>query len=143
MGKQFFFWFLDWVLDRLDEASTWRAIIIILGLVGVNIKPEAQELIVQAGLLLFGGIHLMPDKFDTFSKLKPDRTAKDSTPTCIDTKPTSEERYNRFKQAVDRAEQRFNPVEESKVPNESGLKSVRNETVVKSGDDFPSSGWNG
>jgi hypothetical protein len=87
----------------------------------------------------------MPDKFDTFSKLKPDRTANDSTPASIDTEPTSEERYNRFQQSVDRAEQRFNPVEEPKVPTESESKSLWNKGDVKSksGDDFSSSAWNG
>ena len=143
MGKQFFFWFLDWILDRLDEASTWRAFIIILGLVGVTIKPEAQELIVQAGLLLFGGVGVLPDNFNTFGKFKPDRTTNNPTPNHIDTEPTSEERYNRFQQSVDRAEQRFNPVEESKVPNEIRPEVSRIERTNKSGDESTSSGWNG
>jgi hypothetical protein len=45
---------------------------------------------------------------------------------------------------VDRAEQRFNPVEESKVPTESKFKSLRDKgNDVKSGDNSTSSGWNG
>lgn len=39
---------MNWLLNRLKEKSTWLGIFTMLGLFGMKIKPEFQELIIQA-----------------------------------------------------------------------------------------------
>jgi len=48
----------------LGEASTWRAIIVIITLIGVQLDPEQTEAIVKAGAALFAA-------FGLFFKRKP------------------------------------------------------------------------
>ena len=45
---------LQYILDRLTEASTWRGIILMATAVGINISPDMQTAIVSAGLAAAG-----------------------------------------------------------------------------------------
>lgn len=43
---------MNWIIGRLKERSTWTAFILLAGIAGVKIKPEMQQLIIEAGLAL-------------------------------------------------------------------------------------------
>lgn len=45
---------MDYLLNRLTEASTWRGIVAIITACGVTISPEQIEVIVAGGLALMG-----------------------------------------------------------------------------------------
>jgi hypothetical protein len=49
---------LNYLLDRLNENSTWRGILLVLTAFGVSVTPEHQETIVAAGLGLVGAINI-------------------------------------------------------------------------------------
>lgn len=49
---------MDYVLARIKEPSTWRGLIAVLGLVGVNIAPEIQAQIISTGVALYGIIQI-------------------------------------------------------------------------------------
>jgi hypothetical protein len=40
----------------LKQESTWRGLILVATIAGVNILPEQQETIISAGVILFGVI---------------------------------------------------------------------------------------
>ena len=46
--------FKTYVVNRLKEASTWRGIFMLLTALGLNIAPELQDSILQAGVALVG-----------------------------------------------------------------------------------------
>ena len=57
MLKQFF-------INRLKEQSTYRGIIVILGIFGVSIEPEKSEAIIAACIAMYGVAEaFFPDKF--------------------------------------------------------------------------------
>lgn len=43
-----------YVVNRAKEASTWRGIFMLLTALGLNIAPELQDSILQAGVALVG-----------------------------------------------------------------------------------------
>ncbi len=45
---------MQYIIDRLKEASTWRGIFMLLTALGLNIAPELQDSILQAGVALVG-----------------------------------------------------------------------------------------
>ena len=45
---------MDYIIERLKEASTWRGIIAFLTGIGVVISQELSEAIIAAGLSLMG-----------------------------------------------------------------------------------------
>lgn len=47
---------MQYILDRLKEASTWRGLVLIATACGTAISPEQQEAIVTVGLLVAGMI---------------------------------------------------------------------------------------
>jgi hypothetical protein len=55
---------VDKIGISLGEASTWRAIVVIITLIGVQLDPEQTEAIAKAGAALFAALGL-------FSKRKP------------------------------------------------------------------------
>ena len=66
--------------NRLREASTYRGIIVLLGIFGVSIEPEKGDAIVAACIALYGvAAAFFPDKFGT-QEVKPDPPAKVTTP---------------------------------------------------------------
>jgi hypothetical protein len=40
---------MEWIIERLKEASTWRGIVTLLGAIGISISPE---LVNQIGLVV-------------------------------------------------------------------------------------------
>ena len=48
--------FKTYIINRLKEASTWRGIFMLLTALGLNIAPELQDSILQAGVALVGVI---------------------------------------------------------------------------------------
>ena len=44
---------MEWLLNRLKEPSTFRAITVVLTLVGVNLNPEHIESILTVGGLFY------------------------------------------------------------------------------------------
>jgi hypothetical protein len=49
---------LNYLLDRLNENSTWRGVLLILTALGVSLSPSHQEAIVAAGLGIVGAINI-------------------------------------------------------------------------------------
>lgn len=45
---------MQYIIDRLKEASTWRGLILIATALGLNLAPAMQEAIVTAGIGLAG-----------------------------------------------------------------------------------------
>lgn len=45
---------IDFILDRLDEASTWRGFIALLTATGIVLSPEQADAVVASGLALIG-----------------------------------------------------------------------------------------
>jgi len=53
----------DYLVSRLQEASTWRGLVLIATACGAPLCPDQQEAIVTAGLLVAGLIGAaVPDK---------------------------------------------------------------------------------
>lgn len=52
----------DYVITRLQEASTWRGLVLVATAFGAALSPEQQEAIITVGLLVAGLIGaLLPD----------------------------------------------------------------------------------
>jgi hypothetical protein len=49
---------LEKLLVRLQEASTWRGLIVIASIVGWSTSPENQEIIISAGVGLIAAIEV-------------------------------------------------------------------------------------
>lgn len=50
------------LLDRLDERSTWRAIVALLTLAGIGLDPEQSEAIIAAGIAIGAALEaLLPE----------------------------------------------------------------------------------
>ncbi len=49
---------LDYILDRLDESSTWRGIIMLATAIGVKLDGEQTNTIIAAGLSLVALINI-------------------------------------------------------------------------------------
>lgn len=45
---------MDWILERLNEASTWRGITALLTAAGIAITPEQAAAITAAGMAVIG-----------------------------------------------------------------------------------------
>lgn len=68
--------FAKFIKNRLREASTYRGIIVLLGIFGVSIEPEKADAIVAACIALYGVLAaFFPDKFGA-QEVKPDPPAK-------------------------------------------------------------------
>jgi len=50
---------IETLLEKLNENSTWRGLILIATAVGVKIEPELQEAILVVGLGLVGLINVI------------------------------------------------------------------------------------
>lgn len=54
---------MQYIINRLKEASTWRGLILLAAAFGLHIAPELQEAIVGAGIGTAGLIGaVFPDK---------------------------------------------------------------------------------
>ena len=54
-----------YLLNRLKEPSTMRAVVLVLTLFGVSLSPEQQDAIVVAGVSLIAALGLfLPDKIE-------------------------------------------------------------------------------
>lgn len=47
---------MQYILDRLKEASTWRGLVALLAAFGVTISPEQSEQVIALGLAIIGTI---------------------------------------------------------------------------------------
>ena len=55
--------FMNWVLDRLKEKSTWRGFVAALAGLGLYISPELADAIVVLGLGIAGFLEVVwPEK---------------------------------------------------------------------------------
>jgi hypothetical protein len=50
---------MNWILDRLREASTWRGLIGIATTFGVIISPELADKIIAVGIALVGVVEII------------------------------------------------------------------------------------
>lgn len=48
----------DYILNRLNENSTWRGIVLLLTALGVTLSPDQTDKIVAAGLGVVGAINV-------------------------------------------------------------------------------------
>lgn len=63
---------LAFLIDRLDERSTWVGFVGILSAIGIALTPEQVELIVAAGLAVWGLVEaFLPDPSGKLSKRVP------------------------------------------------------------------------
>lgn len=54
---------MQYIIDRLKEASTWRGIALLLTAFGLRIAPELQEAVITVGVSTAGLIGVVfPDK---------------------------------------------------------------------------------
>lgn len=54
---------MNYIIERLKEASTWRGIVAILTGFGVHLNPDQQGAIVALGLAVIGAVGAFtPDK---------------------------------------------------------------------------------
>jgi hypothetical protein len=51
--------FMNWLLKRLQEVSTWRGIVLLLTAIGVKLEPDLAEAIIAAGLAIVGTINIL------------------------------------------------------------------------------------
>ncbi|MEA3641297.1 MAG: hypothetical protein VBE63_15335 [Lamprobacter sp.] len=50
------------LIDRLDERSTWRALVALLTLLGIGLSPEQSDAIIAAGIAIGAALEaLLPD----------------------------------------------------------------------------------
>lgn len=59
---------LDYLLNRLSEASTWRGITLLLTAVGISLDPEQATAITGAGLAIVGAINVFKKDADSPDK---------------------------------------------------------------------------
>ena len=51
--------FLDWLLERLGEASTWQGVTIVASAAGASLQPEVASQIAEVGASVFGLINII------------------------------------------------------------------------------------
>jgi hypothetical protein len=51
--------FIEYLLERLTENSTWRGIILLLTAIGINFTADQTAVIASAGLSLVGAINVI------------------------------------------------------------------------------------
>lgn len=49
---------INYILDRLNETSTWRGIVGVLTGLGVKVRPDLAESIIAAGIALIGVVNI-------------------------------------------------------------------------------------
>jgi hypothetical protein len=49
---------LDYILNRLNEVSTWRGITLLLTALGISLNPEQVAAITTTGLAIVGAINV-------------------------------------------------------------------------------------
>lgn len=49
---------MNYILNRLSEASTWRGITLLLTAVGISLDPEQATAIAGAGIAIVGAINV-------------------------------------------------------------------------------------
>lgn len=65
--------FAKFFKNRLKEASTYRGIIVILGIFGISLSPEKADAIVAGCLAVYGILAaFMPDKFGEKKEAAPE-----------------------------------------------------------------------
>lgn len=56
---------VDYSVNRLKEASTWRSICVIVTLIGVKLAPQQIEAIVSVGVSIAAAVGILfPDNID-------------------------------------------------------------------------------
>lgn len=60
---------IDWLLSRLQEASTWRGIIGVLTSAGVVISPDKASAIIATGLALMGLVNILRNEKNQITKV--------------------------------------------------------------------------
>lgn len=50
---------MDFLIARLKEPSTWRGIVAIAAILGINVSPELQQAIIGAAVGLLGVIEIL------------------------------------------------------------------------------------
>ena len=51
--------FLEWLLERLGEASTWQGVTIVASAAGANLEPALATQIATVGASVFGLINII------------------------------------------------------------------------------------
>lgn len=49
---------LDYILDRLAEASTWRGIVFVISAAGITLDPTKANSIIGAAMAVVGAINI-------------------------------------------------------------------------------------
>jgi hypothetical protein len=50
---------MKYLLDRLNEPSTWRGAVSLVTALGVKLRPDLMEAIISAGLAVMGMINVL------------------------------------------------------------------------------------
>lgn len=53
---------LDQLLTILSQPSTWKGLVLILGVIGIDIDPESLTAILKAVGILYGTVSVIADK---------------------------------------------------------------------------------
>lgn len=51
--------FVDWILDRLGEKSTWVGVFTVLAAAGLGFGPELRQEIIAVGLAVVGLVNVI------------------------------------------------------------------------------------
>ena len=49
---------LDYIMDRLQEPSTWRGLVFVISAAGITLEPSKANAIAAAGMALVGAINI-------------------------------------------------------------------------------------
>jgi hypothetical protein len=80
---------LHFLRDRLDERSTWVGIVGILSALGIVFTPDQVELVVAAGLAVWGLVEaFLPDPAGRITKRVPDNEVSPSNPDVNSGEPS-------------------------------------------------------
>jgi len=62
---------IQYIIERLNETSTWRGIISLLTGLGVKLRPDMAESIISAGLAAVGVINVFRKEKNAASAVAP------------------------------------------------------------------------
>lgn len=74
---------IKYVLNRLNEASTWRGIILIITSLGVQMEPEKAAAYISLGLSIVGLINVFLKEVGSPDAQKPTNTADSETTKTV------------------------------------------------------------
>ncbi|MEA3639910.1 MAG: hypothetical protein VBE63_08200 [Lamprobacter sp.] len=84
-------------VERLDERSTWRALVAFLTLIGIGLSPEQKDGIIAAGVAIGAALEaLLPDPAGRIHNRVSEQSDTSELPSAADAKPRSASHSDAF-----------------------------------------------